>query len=223
MTTPLTRRALLAAAAVALPLRALGAEQTEPDAEISPAEDLMREHGVLARLLLVYEAALPASDASPAHLPVVVQAAELVRRFIEDYHEKLEEDFVFPRFEAADRLRPLVRTLRTQHDRGRSLTDDILRLARGGGAAAVAAGSPLRTAVGAFVRMYRPHAAREDTVLFPAFHPLLSDKDYDRLGEQFEDREHALFGAAGFHGIVAEVAALETSLGIGDLNHFTPP
>jgi hypothetical protein len=34
--------------------------------------------------------------------------------------------------------------------------------------------------------------------------------------------EHALFGARGFEGVVAQVAQLETALGIHDLASFTP-
>ena len=70
--------------------------------------------------------------------------------------------------------------------------------------------------------MYRPHEAREDTVLFPAFHELVSQKEYESLGEIFEDKEHELFGARGFDGIVEEVAQVERALGIYDLGQFTP-
>lgn len=70
--------------------------------------------------------------------------------------------------------------------------------------------------------MYRPHEAREDTVLFPALRTIVSPKELDAMGEQFEDREHALFGKEGFGGIVAEIAKLEETLGIHDLAQFTP-
>jgi len=73
----------------------------------------------------------------------------------------------------------------------------------------------------AFARMYRAHAAREDTVLFPAFHGALSPREYAALGEDFEDREHQLFGRGGFEGVLDEVAALERTLGIEDLARFT--
>lgn len=197
-------------------------EKGEKD-EVSPAEDLMREHGVLERVLLVYEASLAQlseRDASP--LPVMVKAAAIIRRFIEDYHEKLEEDFLFPRFETAGQLVELVRTLRVQHQRGRALTDEVRRLAQAGGGAARQDTSQLRGVVDAFIRMYRPHAAREDTVLFPAFRTLVPEKQYAELGERFEDKEHALFGEGGFQGIVDEVAQLEKALGIYNLNRFTP-
>ena len=70
--------------------------------------------------------------------------------------------------------------------------------------------------------MYHPHAAREDTVLFPALHGIMTAKEYDVMGDQFEDREHELFGKEGFEKIIVEVAELERALGIYDLAQFTP-
>ena len=195
----------------------------EQEEEVSPAEDLMREHGVLERVLLVYEASLARlaqRDTSP--LPVMVKAADITRRFIEDYHEKLEEEFVFPRFEKASTLVDLVGTLRVQHQRGRLLTDQVRNLAQADPGTVTNDASRLTGAVEAFVRMYRPHAAREDTVLFPAFRKLVREKAYAELGEQFEEKEHSLFGEGGFHEIVDTVAALEKALGIYELNRFTP-
>ena len=74
----------------------------------------------------------------------------------------------------------------------------------------------------AFVRMYRPHAAREDTDLFPAFHALFSEQEFDALGDQFEAEEHKLLGANGFEGAVVTVAQIEAQLGIGNLADVTP-
>ena len=70
--------------------------------------------------------------------------------------------------------------------------------------------------------MYRPHAAREDTVLFPAFRRVVGGAAYRELGEEFEHIEHQQLGARGFERSVAEVAALEQALGIADLARFTP-
>jgi len=59
-------------------------------------------------------------------------------------------------------------------------------------------------------------------VLFPAFRKIVSPNEYDSLGEQFEDREHRLFGEEGFDKMVDKVAAIEKKLGIHDLAQFTP-
>ena len=74
----------------------------------------------------------------------------------------------------------------------------------------------------AFVRMYNPHEAREDTVLFPALRKIVTKSEYDALGEDFEKKEHQLFGEDGFDKIVDRVAAIEKKLGIHDLAQFTP-
>jgi hemerythrin-like domain-containing protein len=74
----------------------------------------------------------------------------------------------------------------------------------------------------AFNRMYRPHAAREDTVLYPAFRAVVSPAEFDALGDSFEDREQKLFGKDGFEKIVAQVAELEKELQLYDLGQFTP-
>jgi hypothetical protein len=70
--------------------------------------------------------------------------------------------------------------------------------------------------------MYRPHEAREDTILFPAFRKIVSGNEYDSLGEEFEKNEHRLFGSDGFENMVNKVAAIEKQLGIYELSQFTP-
>jgi hemerythrin-like domain-containing protein len=191
--------------------------------EVSPAEDLMREHGVLNRILLIYDEAIRrlkvAEDLDPA---VLASAAGIIRSFIEDYHEKLEEDYLFPRFEKAGKLTDLVRVLLAQHRAGRRLTDQIQQLSTAKTLKDRTSRNQLTETLRLFVRMYRPHEAREDTVLFPALRSIVTPKEYDALGEEFEDKEHQLFGEHGFEKIVDDVARLEKTLGIYDLSRFTP-
>ena len=46
--------------------------------------------------------------------------------------------------------------------------------------------------------------------------------EYDSLGEEFEEKEHQLFGDDGFEKMVDRIASIEKSLGIYDLAQFTP-
>jgi hemerythrin-like domain-containing protein len=192
-------------------------------ADIPPTEDLMREHGILRRVLLVYEEAarrLSAGDATV--LDAVAGCASVIRRFVEGYHEKLEESFVFPRLEKSGKLVDLTTVLRVQHGAGRKLTDAILDGARAGKAAGAERRRTMVADIGSFVRMYQPHAAWEDTELFPAFRGLYSERELDKLGDRFEEQEHQLLGAGGFEGSLKDVRDLEAALGIGDLAKFTP-
>jgi hemerythrin-like domain-containing protein len=80
----------------------------------------------------------------------------------------------------------------------------------------------LHKALAAFNHMYRPHEAREDTVLFPALHSVVSKHEYDAMGEQFESIERKTFGGDGFDMAVDQVAALEKQFDIYDISKFTP-
>jgi len=191
-------------------------------AAISPTEDLMREHGVLNRILLVYEESCRRLDGSKDLEPATLAgAARIVRTFIEDYHAKLEEDHVFPRFEKAGKLVELVKVLREQHAAGHRLTDRILELATPSGFKDAEGARRLSRALRQFIRMFRPHESREDTVLFPAIRSLVTARQFADLGEQFEEKEHQMFGEHGFEDIVGQVARLEVKLGLDDLSRFT--
>src|SRR5262245_15611290 len=149
--------------------RARSQTKEKQEEEVAPPEDLMREHGVLKRVLLVYREVIRRVDAhEEVRADSVRDAAGIIRQFIEDYHEKLEEDHLFPRFEKAHKLADLTTVLRAQHQAGRRLTEQITQAAT---QQAFKDPSSARQAVQAmqqFIRMYEPHEAREDTVLFPA-------------------------------------------------------
>ena len=153
---------------------------------------------------------------------VISGTAKLIRAFVEDYHEKLEEDQLFPRFRKAGKLVDLVNVLYMQHQKGRIVTDRILQAAAPAALKNPAGRQQLRSYLDMFVRMYEPHEAREDTVLFPAFRTIVSSHEYDALGEEFEKQENQLFGGDGFEKNVQRVAELEKRLGVYDLARFTP-
>jgi hemerythrin-like domain-containing protein len=199
-------------------------EEGKDEEKISPAEDLMREHGVLNRILLIYDHHLHLlADKRPFDGSILASAADIIRHFVEEYHEKLEEEFLFPRFRKAGKHVPLVDTLQTQHKAGRDLTAKIRELGATATLKYVSSDTDkLGDALRSFLRMYRPHEAREDTVLFPAFRAIVSPHEYDALGEDFEKKEDELFGDEGFFKVVDQVGVLEKRLGIYDLAQFTP-
>ena len=210
-------------AALAMPVDSATRHGPSAEAEVSAPEDLMREHGVLNRALLIYEEGLRRLHAREDVPPEVFQhTATLIRKFIEDYHERLEENFVFPAFEQRQTLVDLVKVLRKQHDAGRAVTDVILRTSVAEQFRKEEGRQALVQACEEFIRMYRPHEAREDTVLFPALHKITSDAQMKELGERFEQEEDRLFGEEGFEKAVDQIAALEKQLGIYDLGQFTP-
>jgi hemerythrin-like domain-containing protein len=190
--------------------------------EVTPPEDLMREHGVLNRVLLIYDTAMRKLSGNEDFDPVVItQGAQIVQQFIEGYHERNEEQQLFPRFRKAGQMVNLVDVLYQQHQAGRRLTDTILELVP----QSRTAGEPrtrLIQSLQAFIRMYRPHEAREDTELFPKLRSVVSAHEFDAMAEDFEKDEQKKFGQDGFETMVHRVADLEKKLGINNLAQFTP-
>lgn len=194
----------------------------EEEVSVTPPEDLMREHGVLKRVLLIYREGirrLQAGDQAPVQ--ALNASAGIIRSFIEDYHEHLEEQYVFPKLEQAGKFSDITTVLRTQHQRGRTLTDWVLAATTGPGVPDQPAREGLAQDMSAFIRMYEPHEAREDTVVFPALRDVVPAKQFRDLADIFEDEEHRRFGQTGFQGVVDKVADIEKSLGIYDLSQFT--
>jgi hemerythrin-like domain-containing protein len=211
---------MAAASLLAVPASLLGCHENEEES-VSTNEDLMREHGILKRVLLTYDEVIRRIHSNEDFSPqAVTEGATIIRKFVEDYHEKLEEDYLFPRFRKAGKLTDLVDTLNKQHQAGRRVTDRILATASS--LKTPADRSRLASDLAAFNRMYAPHEAREDTVLFPELHKIITKHEYDSLGEQFEKIERTTFGGDGFDIYLDKLTKLEMELGINDLGQFTP-
>jgi hemerythrin-like domain-containing protein len=227
------RRVVLAAAggALALSLGSAAEEKKEGDkdkeeAETTANEDLMREHGILRRALLVYVQASHRARVAPGTLPLpqLADTARLFRSFGEEYHERqLEEQHIFPVVRRRDaQAAQFVDVLRAQHQRGREITDYILRVAERGRLAA-ADTEPLAHALDGMVAMYQAHAAREDTDLFPVWKRMLGAKAYEEMGDKFEEIERATFGHDGFEDAHTRIARIEVAFALVNLAEATAP
>jgi hemerythrin-like domain-containing protein len=198
----------------------------EKEGEVTATEDLMREHGVLRRALLVYTAVAGKlrSQASAVAPDALQKTARLFKAFGEDYHEKkLEEQFIFPAVkQAGGEAASYTDVLVAQHNRGREITDYIIAVTQGAKLGAANA-EPLAKAMESFVLMYQHHAAREDTIIFPAWKETMSEKQLDEMGDKFEEIEKAQFGGDGYEDAVKQIAAIESSLGLTDIAQFTAP
>ena len=221
-----------AAGAVALPLigqslaQEVAKKGDEKEPEVTATEDLMREHGVIRRALLVYYEVIPKLRQNPSSIDAAAlqQTAKLFRSFGEDYHERmLEEQHIFPLIRKQSKaMSAYADILIEQHNRGREITDYVLAVTNSG-KISTAHAEPLATLFESFVLMYQNHAAREDTIVFPAWKKNFSDKQLDEISDQFEDIEHKMFGKDGFEDAEKKISGIEAELGFADLAQFTPP
>ncbi|HKY42780.1 MAG TPA: hemerythrin domain-containing protein [Pyrinomonadaceae bacterium] len=194
--------------------------------EVSAAEDLMREHGILRRALLVYQESATRLRQDPASVPpdTLEKAANLIRVFGEDYHEqKLEEVFVFPIVKKSPGApAAYVDVLLAQHARGREITDYVLSVTKEDRIPSNSI-EPLAKAMESFVRMYAHHAAIEDTIIFPLWKTAVGESELDGLAAKFEEIEAELFGGDGFSSALERMEEIETALGMSNLDMFTAP
>lgn len=198
---------------------------SEKGGEVTATEDLMREHGVLRRALLVYTATAGKLRANPSNVPpdALQKMAKLFRAFGEDYHEKkLEEQYIFPAVKkAGGQAATYPDILVAQHNRGREITDYLIAVTQGPKLNANA--EEMAKTLEAFVLMYEHHATREDTIIFPAWNQALSEEQMDEMSDKFEDIEKEQFGKDGFEDALKQIADIEGGLGISDISQFTAP
>ena len=200
-------------------------EENAAEAEVTATEDLMREHGILRRALLVYqESALKLRNAATVPPEPLQKTAKLFRDFGEEYHEKkLEEVYIFPAVKKAGGAAGVYAdVLIVQHQRGREITDYILA-ASGGPKISTGNVKAFSAALETLVRMYEHHAAIEDTVVFPAWKETLNSEELDEMNDKFEEIEQQQFGEDGFENALKQMEEIEQSLGLSDLAQFTAP
>jgi hemerythrin-like domain-containing protein len=200
-------------------------ENADDEPEVTATEDLMREHGVLRRALLVYqESATKLRNAADVPPEPLQKTAKLFRAFGEEYHEKkLEEVYIFPAVKKAGGVAGgYADVLIAQHQRGREITDFIVA-ATAGPRLAAADIKAFTAALEAMVRMYEHHAAIEDTVVFPAWKETLNAGALDEMNEKFEEIEYEQFGEDGFENALKQMVEIEQTLGLSDLAQFTAP
>lgn len=176
---------------------------------ISPTEDLMREHGILNRLMLIYEKLL-----SQPQIDLFQAVAKIVRNFIHDYHEILEEKYIFSLVQQRTKnphIQLLVNQLINQHQIARQLTSNIL------GTQSI---KNIENYAIKFVTMYRAHESREDTEIFTEFNNLSKNKERLQFGEIFEQTEDEKFGEHGFQSILDAVITLEKFLQINSITSY---
>jgi hemerythrin-like domain-containing protein len=190
---------------------------------ISPIEVLSRDHGLMRRILFIYEEVIrrccPTEDL-PTEL--IRQAAENYRKLANDFHQKLEDEFLFSPMAQAGNSVDLIDVLSQQHIADQRLTGRLLRLTSASIFKNDSNRSETRNILCNQARMMSRHMAWEESELFPAFFAMVSTKDYRDLSEIFARRQEQIFGCEGINAVISDIADMENTLGIHNVGGFTP-
>ncbi|MFW6189459.1 MAG: hemerythrin domain-containing protein [Planctomycetota bacterium] len=185
------------------------------------AEGIMHEHSIIQRLMGVYEecaARLDAGDEPPSG--VIVNAGAVADEFVENYHEAYEENHLYVPFQKQGVATDAIAVMHRQHQVGRALIGQMIFLA---GEEELQADDRRKLAnlCRAYPRMYRAHAAHEDTVLLPHDEVIGRSIGHGSLHGVMMAYRRQKLGGLDLEGVMDRVAELEEGLGIADLDHFT--
>jgi hemerythrin-like domain-containing protein len=202
------------------PLKERGEELEET--ESSPMEDLMKEHGIVERIMLIYQRMIEkAITGQEVDISVIHRASKMVNEYVSKHHEHDEETYIFPRFREANYLVELVDTLEHQHNVSRRLNIEVMELSSKGAEITRDEAVRLLDLCGMFIGMYLPHISRENTILFPTFFDIVSPEYVQEIKEKMEGEEKKLLGETGFRGFMGHIAVLEKEAGCHELSQYT--
>lgn len=185
--------------------------------KISPTEELCIEHAMLDRIMLAMNRTLKVPGGKKSDFSPIVKACDMIKQVVDEHHMKIEENEVYPKFEGDPVLGPMIEDFVEQHDEARKMVDRMRELA-GSGKPDTA---ELKRVFTDFHDMMMAHAAREETVLFPAMEGTWSDKDLDALKEAQEEDEKELLGEDADEKVYKMLGDLESAAGIESVADFT--
>ncbi len=188
----------------------------------SPAEDLMKEHGAIERIMLLYQRMIEkAITGQEIDVSVIHRASNLVSEYVAGHHEHDEEQYIFPKFREANYIVELVDTLERQHNVTRELNREAMELSSKGSEITQDEAVRLLDLCGMFINMYLPHISRENTILFPVFYDIVSADYVNEIKAKMEDEEEKVLGETGFRGLIGRISELEKEIGCHELSRYT--
>ncbi|MEF8787975.1 MAG: hemerythrin domain-containing protein [Planctomycetota bacterium] len=184
------------------------------------SEELMLEHGVVHRMLLVFDEMADWIEAGDQLPSAVNDSAAIVDEFIENYHEELEEQLIFPALEGAGEHTSMVEQLRRQHEIGRELAGQGYYLLGQGQISDAGTRGRLVSTFRDYARMYRAHAAWEDTVAFAGLREVMGKETFREVSRNIDSIRAEKLGEDGIQNALGRLRSIEQALGIGNLASY---
>ena len=174
------------------------------------AEDLMYEHGVYRRLVGIYANCLKRVKNGELRIAEIVKVSNIIKDFVEEFHEKIEERYIFPAFISAGKNISTINLLLKQHKLGRVLTSNILFLAQQKGDNH----KKLEKLLEKYIGMMGLHGVREDTDIFRKLEEVIPEEQLRTISYNEEKLEREKFGEKALDKLISEIRPIEKELGI---------
>ncbi len=186
-------------------------------------ETLGRQHAVTRRALAVMEKIKNSLNAQMVRSPEIAGGAvAIISEFMINYHQLMEEKYIFPAFASSQKTADLIATLRRQHGAAYRLTEILKPLCADLSKKDQENRRKAVNMIHLLTRMSLAHESWEDTALLPLLRVVAPGKAYEQLGYTLESAETQFLGPGGIEPTIQKIAGFENSLGIGNLDSFTP-
>lgn len=185
----------------------------------TPTLDLLYEHSLLNRYLMNYDKCADLLDTNNINInkemvvKIVYSIALFIRKFIEDYHEKNEEKYIFPLVDkyGSSYHKKIVKILINEHHKGRKITTKILNLSSKFDLTNI---STISSLIRIFSNMYRLHENNEDLIIYRFISLKIPNDIKYKITEYQESSESKIFGNNAFNKFITTAIELEKFLNI---------
>lgn len=161
--------------------------------------DLMNEHSLLERIILALEYIKEHNYNNSYNK--IIKLIKIVKEFIEDFHEKMEEEFIFPVFNNT-KYESMTKKLTDEHIKSRLMTSEIIKKSQ-------EKDNSVWENINQFIKLYRMHANLENLLLFRKFRKIYDYKKYIEISEILDKKEDEKFGKGALDKFYKEIIIIE--------------
>ena len=173
-------------------------------------KDFMFEHSILDRILLIFEKIINSPSNKIVDSKYLKLLVLIIKIFIENHHEKMEELYVFPTI-TSNNNKELVKILIEEHKISKILTDKIFKYCKNNDIYNKNI-ELIKKLLEKFIHMYRYHESHENIEIYPEFEENITRSEYKKINNLVEENEKLILGKIKIKNIIKIIIKIEKIL-----------
>lgn len=182
-------------------------------------QDLMYEHSILVRILLIFEELIKKDIIflENHNFRYINLLTKIIKIYIENHHEKMEEKYIFPQIRFNKKI---VTNLIIQHRLSNIITNKLILLTLNKHIYLKNINKIIEL-LKLYITLYRKHENIENTEIFPEFLKNISKEKYKKYGEEMEKHEKKILKNLKVKHFIKFIEYVEKQLNISNISLFT--
>jgi indolepyruvate ferredoxin oxidoreductase, beta subunit len=177
---------------------------------MGPIEELRQEHGAVMKVFsILQEISGKLEKRESQALDAFRRVLEFLQVFVDQCHHAKEEEFLFPALKKAQsRNRSLIEELVSEHEQGRIMIRAMKASVGENNRKQDASLGALVGTIEEYLRIFRNHIRKENSLLFPEARDLLPAINQERMSLEFQKLEQERIGEGrhqSFHRMIEEL------------------